>query len=287
MLNSAPKIGLRQAKALCQMSHVNRLKFIADGLPIILSSAQGYWNAACHLKEQPREAIVLRGHAVEEAAKILILMDSVRCPKKIIPSKIGNIVKWFYDHLARLIYAESIHWRPFTVKDLRRHVDSNRLSHYVEGSVGELIVPNWNLFLREGRMYVDIFQEENEEPYWFPLEPMETNFPPCEPLALKLSKAMSALGMFSVPGLMLTAEVWDQITFTNNEDYRDASLLVRQLLEKLVNRKLPTTEACQEDVETLHEYWQLPMYDFEFSFKNASLEQLREEQEHFWASEIF
>ncbi|OAF16927.1 hypothetical protein [Bradyrhizobium neotropicale] len=52
-----------------------------------------------------REAKVLEGFAKEEAAKILILMDAVRCPPKLIASKLNRIVGWFYDHLARLIIA--------------------------------------------------------------------------------------------------------------------------------------------------------------------------------------
>lgn len=36
-------IGLRQARRLCQMSHDKRLTFLAEGLPIILASAQGFW----------------------------------------------------------------------------------------------------------------------------------------------------------------------------------------------------------------------------------------------------
>jgi hypothetical protein len=59
-----------------------------------------------------REAKVLEGFAKEEAAKILILMDAVRCPPKLVASKLNRIVGWFYDHLARLIYAEAVSWKP-------------------------------------------------------------------------------------------------------------------------------------------------------------------------------
>jgi hypothetical protein len=55
---------------------------------------------------------VLKGFAEEEAAKILILVDAVRCPPKLISSKLKRIVGWFYDHLARLIYAEAVAWKP-------------------------------------------------------------------------------------------------------------------------------------------------------------------------------
>jgi hypothetical protein len=100
------EIGLRQARKLCQMSSPERLAFIADGLPIILASAQGFWAASRQLADRPRERDVLEGFAREEAAKILILMDAVRCPPKLLSSRLGSILRSFYDHLARLIYAD-------------------------------------------------------------------------------------------------------------------------------------------------------------------------------------
>lgn len=78
-----PEIGLHQAKRLCQLPAPDRLALIAEGLPIILESAQGFWKASQQLSELPREANVLEGFAEEEAAKVLILMDVVRCPPKL------------------------------------------------------------------------------------------------------------------------------------------------------------------------------------------------------------
>ena len=128
------KIGVGQAKRLCQMPHEKRLAFIAEGLPIILSSAQSLWQASRHLeKENPREASVLQGLAVEEAAKALILVDAARCPSHLVASRIGPIVQWFTDHLARLIYSEAITWRPVNVAQLREYVDSSERPIVVRG----------------------------------------------------------------------------------------------------------------------------------------------------------
>ena len=66
------------------MKHAEWLDFIAEGLPIILSSARSFWSAEEKLADNPREASVLEGFAEEECAKALILLDLVRCP----PSKV-------------------------------------------------------------------------------------------------------------------------------------------------------------------------------------------------------
>jgi hypothetical protein len=66
-------IGLRQGNILCQMKHDERLAFLAEGLPIILDSARGFWAASQQLSStMPREADVLENHAEEEAAKPLV-----------------------------------------------------------------------------------------------------------------------------------------------------------------------------------------------------------------------
>jgi len=65
-----PEIGLHQARRLCQLDENSRLAFIAEGLPVILRSAQGFWAAAQQLQTHRREAKVLEGYAEEEAAKI-------------------------------------------------------------------------------------------------------------------------------------------------------------------------------------------------------------------------
>lgn len=46
-MGKAPDIGLKGAKrALSQKGHEGRLAFIAEGLPLILASGQGFWSAA-------------------------------------------------------------------------------------------------------------------------------------------------------------------------------------------------------------------------------------------------
>lgn len=75
----SPKVGLRQADRLSKLGELERLEFIAKGLPLILRSANGDWDAARQIRvSNRRESAILEGVAIEEAAKILILMDAVR-----------------------------------------------------------------------------------------------------------------------------------------------------------------------------------------------------------------
>ncbi len=277
MVSKSPNIGLRQARALCGMSHDDRLAFIAKGLPSILESAERYWTAAVQLKEMRREANVLQGHASEEAAKILILMDAARCPRKLISSKMGKIVQWFYDHLARLIYSESVLWQPPDLAELRSWVDLNRRSHVLEGDIGEYIFPNWSLFNRENQLYSDVLRAESGSISWntpSSLNVLIGKVPLTEPPALKLAKAMSDLGLFSHQGLRATSDIWNGTTFRGQENWSDSHPLIYALLERVTKESLPTvSDTDQKSLEIL-EHWQLPMYDFDFALIEVSMHEL-------------
>lgn len=288
MTTKAPNIGLSQGHRLCQMRQAERIGFIADGLPVVLASAQGFWRAARQLDGQVREAVVLARHAEEEAAKVLILMDIVRCPKRLVSSRMGSMVKWFYSHLARLIYAEAAGWKPMDVAQLREYVDMNRKSHHVDGAVGEYIMPNSTIFRREGLLYADIEGYEDEGASWS--DPSDLVHPLSfwgrKSTALRLAESMSRLGMFTRRGVELTTQVWGKVEFKEQESIREAQALTRTLLEGLIAEELPAEEAEDEDVQLLYEVWQLPMYHFDFGLIEVPLEDLHNEQEALLWAEI-
>src|SRR3989338_5853821 len=57
---------------------------------------------------------ILRNLAEEEASKVLILLDAVRCPR---PKLVSHLEK-FKSHLARGLYARACHWRVGTYAEL-------------------------------------------------------------------------------------------------------------------------------------------------------------------------
>ena len=280
-------IGLRQAPLLCQMPYEKLLAFLADGLPIILASAQGYWHASKQLKDMPREAGVLRGLSEEEAAKILILMDAVRCPSKLRSSKMGEIVKWFYDHRTRLIYAAAATWSANDIKQLRDYVDTGRKSHELEGNFGEFIVPNLIDFDRESLLYVDIVSNEDGEIEWNTPEFVAPIILEYVPMSLMVAEAMAAVGIFTLQGLKAVSEIWGQMNFANTENYGDTIQLTKKLLERLANENLMgETTAMQKHINLLFDNWQLPMYDFDFKTISVYFDELNEKRERMLWAEI-
>ncbi len=75
-------IGMKRGRVLSNLPQAKQLDLIAEGLPILMKSAEDLFVATRALDNHDRAAIILQGHALEEVAKILILLDIVRCPPK-------------------------------------------------------------------------------------------------------------------------------------------------------------------------------------------------------------
>ncbi len=250
---------------------------LAEGLPVVIASARSFRQASSQLREQTREAQVLAGLAEEEAAKILILLDIARCPPKISASRIGSLIRSFYDHQARLIYAKAVYWRPTNIRQLRECVDDSRRSHFVEGLAGEYILPNWEIYQREACLYADIEASENGELRWNDPTEIPSAYFASEGLD-RLIEAMDALRLFSREGLKIISDVWGSLTFVDLESATDADRLTQTMLERLIANNVPVPHAKQENVDVLYRYWQLPMYDIDFRSIEVSLDDLRDEQ---------
>lgn len=275
-----PDIGLHQTRRLCQLDEGERLAFIAEGLPVILRSAQGFWTAAEKLQAHSREAKVLENYADEEAAKILILIDAVRCPPKLIASRLNKIVGWFYNHLARLIYAEAVSWKPTHLAELREYVDRQRHGHYLEGHAGEYIAPNWAIYQRDSLLYADVEAYQDGKLEWSaPRDPPYGHFGSFRPRALLVTEAMEQVGMFTPAGLKAVSDIWGSLEYREKEGHHDGRRLTEQLLTRLHAEGLILDTANAEHAGTLYNEWQIPMYNLEFSLIPVSLEELEAEQE--------
>lgn len=280
-----PDVGLHHLRRICQLNEGDRLVIIAEGLPIILRSAQGFWSAAQQLQGHGREAKVLEGYAEEEAAKILILIDAVRCPPKLIASRLNKIVGWFYNHLARLIYAEAVSWKPTNLAELRGYVDRQRLGHYLEGNAGEYIPPNWAIYRRESLLYADVEAYQDGTLEWSaPRDPPYGHFGPFRPPALTVVEAMEQVGVFTAKGLKAVSDIWGSLEYKDKEDHHVGEKLTEQLLTRLHTEGLMLETVERDHAGTLYRDWQIPMYNLEFSLIQVSLEELEAAQEReFWS----
>ena len=270
-------IGLRQARRLVQMPFDERVKFIAEGLPILLESARGLYNASKAISDMPRKSSVLKGHAEEEVAKIPIFMDIMRCPRKLIAGRIGALMGWYYDHLARLLYAEACRWRPINLKELRTIIDRRRVSHYLEGGMGEFIAPNDLIYRRETRLYADIEAFDDGTLQWTaPSGAM--NLFDLEPDGLVVAEALAAFGAFGVEGLNIVSAVWSGIDFQDETTSRESERPIEATLRELISHGL-AENATNDHARGLYGRWQMPLYALDMKAREVERAALEAEQE--------
>lgn len=273
------EIGLRMGALLCNMSAADRLSFVAEGLPIIFDSAASLVQASRKLHDCPREAEILEGHAEEECAKILMLIDIIRCPSGRVAQRTGPMMRWFYNHLARLIYAKAQHWKPTTAGELQSYINSERQSHYLEGGYGEFIMPNWALFQRESALYADVAANEEGDPHWISPIRSSVGLPDLIPIAFQVVDALSAFGVFTPSGLAILQDVWAGIVVKADTRWEVTRDNYQPLAERLDAAGLITERVTVDHARTLVNTWQMPMYEMDFSSIQVALEDLVRERD--------
>lgn len=280
------QVGFKQAAQIGNMSAKGRLNFIAEGLPVIYQSAKSLMDAAAALDAFPREQAVLESHAREECAKLLILVDLVRCPSKRAPARIGWMMKWFYNHLSRLIYVEAQSWRPTSIDELQTYVDGLRPTHYLEGDNSEYIMPSWTTFRRESSLYADVLGNEDADPVWSsPLEGRLDGFHRV-PLAWRITDALSAFGLLSREGVEILSTIWGRHHFTSQSCWSETQPLYSAMERACEAAGLPQVSVTEAHVSTLYSDWQMPMYEIDFTPKSVTLEELRKQREQALWNEV-
>lgn len=167
---------------------------------------------------------------------------------------------------------------------LRGAIEHMRKAHYLEGNMGEYIVPNWELYMRGSRLYADIEAYSDGDPSWSAPHVHERIFKDFVPTTIKLIEAMASLGLFALEALKILSEVWDRLAFATTQNHQDATRLVWETLEQMQAAQLISENASQDDANLVAWHWQLPMYALDFSRIPVSFEELEAEQERLlWA----
>jgi hypothetical protein len=148
-------------------------------------------------------------------------------------------------------------------------------------------MPNWTIYQRESRLYADIEAYPDGALNWnAPGAPyvglpfLDSFMPP----ALRVAAAMEQLGMFTIEGLQAVSDIWGSLEYKDKEDHHDGTKLTERLLQRLHVEGLMLDTAKDEDVATLYQTWQIPMYNLDFSLSPVTLKELEATQEREYLS---
>ena len=207
----------RAIKDLCQLSDADLFKEIAVGIGHVMDAVNELDSAIrkLHEVEHYYPARILESLATEEAAKVLILIDAVRCPQNRLKERSWTLSR-FYDHLAKGIYSEACHWRPVDFAEVKRNIDRQRREYYLDGPNDvDWIFPNFITQQREDKLYVGYIREDAEEGqggrYWAsPSDFYKTGtvLGYLTPAVITLVRALHQVKATTPEGLSVIAEVW-------------------------------------------------------------------------------
>ena len=253
-------------KDLLQLSDGRLFQEVATGIRLIVEHAESLESTAVRLGaiDEHRGAAIVRALAKEESAKVLMLLDLVRCPRNNQDGR-SRTVAAFRDHLAKEIYADACRWRPVDFAEVTRIVNRERRPYYLDGPNDvDWILPNYAKGQRESRMYVDYVQditvEDGEYDWVSPLpDSLYREYKDATPTCLVVASALHRVGMTTPEGLAVVADLWrgfePQPQTTRQELLgRNFDSLVR------VDEAGQNREVDPEDARFICHHWPFPLW---------------------------
>ena len=276
-----PKTSVPQA--LAALSDADFIEEISKGIGLIGQSVGRLDQAAEVLAglRKGQSATVLHALAEEEAAKALILLDAVRCPKQCQGERSCTLFR-FRDHLAKGIYAAAVSWRYADLAEFRRYVDRCRKSLHLDGPNDvDWILPNEIVDSRQRTLYVDYRREITEsdgDQFWiFPDSDSTCLLPYRRSDAARLVRAIVDVGASSALGLSIVASLWREFSTTDDTTFSEVRGRNIETLERLARAGACTTENY-ESLDVFVNYWLPPMWSLDLTLDRVQERQLREER---------
>lgn len=279
----------RAIKNLCQLPDAALFKEVETGISRIMDVVNRLDAAAegLHGNKHHYPSRVLEYLAAEEAAKILILIDAVRCPKNKGEEK-SRTLGYFHDHIAKGIYAQVCNWHPMDLAEVRSGVDNERKERYLDGPNDvDWIFPNSIAKEREDRLYVgyvcdDTEENNHEEGYW--TSPLNEVARLSEFLSYRTSAvvdlacALHQTNATTSDGLSVIAEVWRNVDVRDEMRFDELEGLNRDTLKELNDRGLLAPVSNQVLV-TVENHWIYPLWTLDLRVLKVKKEELREVRE--------
>jgi AbiV family abortive infection protein len=245
----------RAIRDLAQLSDSNLFATIAEGLELVKENAfrlerdaRVLWDQKC---AQGHLAVI--SHAKEEAAKVLILLDAVRCPRQ--PAAVfSRHLGAFNEHLAKGIYARCYRGRPASFREVEAYTKKLRKQFYLDGPEGvDWIFRNTILDEREHGLYVDYVETDERHLWWAPVDSplIGSGWAYTDPAVLSVVRALDEVGCLTTSALEVIADLWRPVVMTPEFSWdSQLRMLNRRTLDSLDAKGLlrPSTPATYTKV---------------------------------------
>ena len=260
---------------------------ISDGIAHIVENAESLESMAVRLIElgEHRGARMIRALAAEESAKVLILIDVVRCPLEESGKRVTTLRR-FYNHLAKYIHAKACSWQPADFAELERAIHRDRRALYLDGpNEVDWIYPNYATTERARPMYVDYVKDITEvdgDCQWIsPFTHREyRESESLTPMSLITARALHGVGLTTPEGLSIVADEWRPFKPVPQTRYfSDLSPRIKQTLLRVRQRGL-----CSEidsHYWTVIDHWPFPLWSLDLKPLKVTIGELRSERQEY------
>ncbi len=268
----------RAIKNLIQLNSKNFIKEVSIGLGIIYESCEALHRSSLMLNknEEYRGARILESVANEEAAKFMILIDAIRCPKKQ-QKYLSRQLEKFNEHLAKGIYAKMCGWRPDKYSSLCEYIEGELDEYYLDGPEGvEWVFRNSIISDREESMYVDYVQYEEDKHSWLTPKRFEDIGIGISSYnsAVEMAKSFYLSGVTSVESLTMFSEYWRNFEFSGETHYKEFKSANYESL-KLLDEKGLLKEAPNPCYSLLINEMPFPLYKEPIKMNKVPIEDLK------------
>jgi len=273
---------MRAIKDLASLNDAQFFAAVSQGFELLLAHAGRLEESVPSLinGNHFHAAKIIANHAEEEAAKCLILMDAVRCPREP-KDRLFNHLGRYYCHLAKGIYAMA-HWmQPSSLEQFQLYVDMYRKEYYLDGWAGpEYIFYNEIRRSRDDVLYVDYVARDGEYFWESPRVQDECLIPwPYQPSPLSISRLLHDAGWTSAPTLSLIASLWRPAKLDLATQWNVIFELNQQTSDLIEKNGLLKDAAANASVVNK---WQFPMYALDLTLDKVKPEVLRDKRDSYY-----
>lgn len=278
----------RAVAEFAQRSDPDFFAEIAVGMRLTTANALGLWRdfTVMHRAGRRQGAEILSAFVEEEAAKFFILLDAVRCPKT--SRHFGRQLRYFYDHLAKGIYALHYLYSPADFAEVQRYVASHREEYYLDGPEGfEWIFRNQILERREENIYVNYVRTDDGSGWISPRRRLIVDPWRTQPETLALARTMCRMGFATPESLATVAEIWRPFEVEDSATWGAIHQKNEETLNALDRRGLLKSG---EGVERVLDRWSFPLYSLDLQTDGTRVQDLidhRRKLEEAWERGVY
>ena len=261
----------RPIKRLLSLSDTALFAVVCEGIQTIMKYVEHLQSCAERLSKigEPHGEEIMASLAEEEAAKVLILVDFIRCPKQSHLER-KKTLQAFYSHTAKAIYACLCdHSSPRDWEDTEQQVEYLKEAYYLDGGdpTEEIdIQASLATGQRMPMLYVDYYEldltVDNGTCQWgAPTDLYFCGHKPRE--SVTIARALHHLGLTTREGLKVMAEYW-RPTSPNDWVRESKWHLNGKYLDYFSSRAGDQRTTHGDEGRLLCDAWPLPLYPLNF-----------------------